>query len=506
MKHEKLADALSELDDRHIQEALKPRHRYGRWISAVAAALVLVIGLGLLLRPGTQPEVTLQNPTLSTQFEPINPKPITGQTPPAPGIAPVELLSSRYAVATPLYPAVPQYPTGEVYEIDYDLFSVWYDGQSALHDQPEGYADSLQACWNQLVPALLAGNDGQNATCSPLNVYMALAMLAECTDSESRQQILDLLNADSIYASRLQANHVWKAHYNNDGLSKSVLGSSLWLEKDYGFDPNTVDLLAENYFASVFQGDLGSAEMNKALQSWLNEQTDGLLQDQVQNVSFDPMTVLALATTIDYQVQWRDFEFSEKKNTQDIFHGATGDTQETFMHRELEYGPYYWSEHFGAVALSLEDGSQMWLILPDEGISPEEITGEVMAFLADPNKKDQKRLRVNLSLPKFDVSSQRDICGTLQQLGITDVFDGSKADFSPILPSDDGGCVSEINHAARVMIDEKGVTAAAFTVILRAGGAMPPDEEIDFTLDRPFLFCVESRDGLPLFAGIVNEP
>jgi hypothetical protein len=29
---------------------------------------------------------------------------------------------------------------------------------------------------------------------------------------------------------------------------------------------------------------------------------------------------------------------------------------------------------------------------------------------------------------------------------------------------------------------------------------------MDFTLDRPFLFCVESRDGLPLFAGIVNEP
>ena len=50
------------------------------------------------------------------------------------------------------------------------------------------------------------------------------------------------------------------------------------------------------------------------------------------------------------------------------------------------------------------------------------------------------------------------------------------------------------------------MTAAAFTTIMRAGAAMPPTDEIDFILDRPFLFILESDSGLPLFAGIVNEP
>lgn len=497
MKHEKLADALSELEDRHIHEAVKPRHRYG-WVSAVAAVLALAIGLGVLLRPGTQPEPMLQvAPTVPPTTDPT--KPPASIDVPAPA---QPQLSSRYMLASASYPVLTKYPG----EYDYDSYVAWSEDQKALHNQPDGYADSLQACWDRLVPALLSGNGGSNAACSPLNIYMALAMLAECTDGNTRQQILELLNADSIYASRLQAGQVWKAHYNHDGLSKSILGSSLWLEEGYGFDQNTVDLLAENYYASVFQGDLGTPELNEALHAWLDEQTGGLLQDQVQNVNFDPMTVLALATTIDYQVQWRDFEFSEKKNTQDLFHGANGDTEETFMHRVLDYGPYYWSKHFGAVSLPLEDGSQMWLILPDEGVSPAEIAQEAMAFLADPNKKDQKQLRVNLSLPKFDVCAQQDLSAMLQQLGITDVFDGSKADFSPILPTDDGGYVSAVNHAARVAVDEKGVTAAAFTVIMRCGAAMPPEEEMDFTLDRPFLFCVESRDGLPLFAGIVSEP
>jgi len=497
MKHEKLADALSELDGRHIEEALKPRRRYGPWLSAVAAVLVLAIGLGIVLRPTAEPEVILQDPAVPTQ-------PVSPDTQPAaePYFSLVEPISGRYAVATACYPTVAQYPG----QYDYDAYIAWSADQKALQGQPDGYADSLQACWDRLLPALLAGDGTSNVACSPLNIYMALAMLAECTDGQSRQQLLTLLNAESIEASRLQAGQVWKAHYNNDGLSKSILGSSLWLQEDYGFDPATVDLLAENYYASVFRGDLGTAEMDAALQSWLNEQTGGLLRKQTQSVRFDPMTVLALATTIDYQVQWRDFQFSEKANTQGIFHGATGDTTETFMHTELSYGPYYWSEHFGAVSLPLEDGSKMWLILPDEGVTPEEIAGEVAAFLADPNKKDQKRIRVNLALPKFDVSSQRDVADTLQQLGVTDVFDSGKADFSPILPADDGGYVSSINHAARVVIDEKGVTAAAFTVIMRAGAGMPPEDQVDFTLDRPFLFCVESRDGLPLFAGIVNEP
>ena len=53
--------------------------------------------------------------------------------------------------------------------------------------------------------------------------------------------------------------------------------------------------------------------------------------------------------------------------------------------------------------------------------------------------------------------------------------------------------------------DEEGVTAAAYTVMLMCGAGMPPMEEMDFILDRPFLFVITSRDNLPLFAGVVNQ-
>ena len=66
--------------------------------------------------------------------------------------------------------------------------------------------------------------------------------------------------------------------------------------------------------------------------------------------------------------------------------------------------------------------------------------------------------------------------------------------------------ISQALHGARVAIDEEGVTAAAYTVMIADAGAAMPDEEIDFTLDRPFIYAITTNDNLPLFTGVVNNP
>lgn len=56
-------------------------------------------------------------------------------------------------------------------------------------------------------------------------------------------------------------------------------------------------------------------------------------------------------------------------------------------------------------------------------------------------------------------------------------------------------------------IDEDGCEAAAYTVLApEATAMMGPEEEIDFTLDKPFVFAITGIDGLPLFVGLVNQP
>ena len=479
MKPEILEEALGHISQKHIASATAKKKSSLIWLGPVAAILVLAILLGTLVPPGTT------------------------QAPQETGI-----LSSNRQLAAPVYPKMAAYPMDEFSDSFYDQYDAWYSGQKAQYNQPKNYAAGTEVFFEKLLSALLTQGEGKNLACSPLNIYMALAMLTETTAGQSRDELLQALGADSIEALRTQAGHVWNAHYCADDATSTVLANSLWLTEGVAYDPSTVSTLANRYYASVFQGKLGSQEMNEALQSWINEQTGGLLEEQTKNLEMDPEAVLALASTIYYRCKWNN-AFWETENTQGIFHGAQGNQEVTFMNTSLMYGPYLWGDDYGATCVALEDGSAMWLILPDADSSLEAVleSGEFwknISGYAGQESHNAKRIMVNLSLPKFDIQSQLDLKDSLEQIGISQVF-GMGADFSAIMPHEPA-FLGQAEHAARVAIDEEGITAAAYTVMIECGAGMPVGEEVDMILDRPFLFVIQSRDNLPLFAGIVNQP
>lgn len=390
------------------------------------------------------------------------------------------------------------------------------DGASALAIAEAKYDDYVRlpddittpgGCFEALTAQFLSGAGEENAVLSPVNIYMALAMLAELTDGESRAQLLDLIGAQNIEAVREQAQAIWRACSMDVEEIQCVLASSIWLRDDLGFVQSTMDMLANTYYASSYRGEMGSGEINRAIQSWLNEQTRGLLEEQAAAIETDPLTVLLLATTIYYSAQWTD-EFNEELNYTDVFHAPSGDVDAEYMYTG-RFMDYYSGEGWGAVRLSLRGGNGMWFILPDEGVSVDALLedDDVMRLMSAGEADEGEYVRVYFSVPKFDIASQLDLTEGLMELGVTDVFDPDVSDFTPMTTDTDVPIyVSEATHAARVKIDEEGVEAAAFTVLDAPTSMAPSDEEIYFTLDRPFLFAISSQDGLPLFAGVVNRP
>ena len=91
----------------------------------------------------------------------------------------------------------------------------------------------------------------------------------------------------------------------------------------------------------------------------------------------------------------------------------------------------------------------------------------------------------------------------LKELGITDAMNATLADFSP-LTDQSGIFLNKAEHAAMVEIDEEGVTGAAYTDMELCGAGLPEDE-IDFTADRPFMFIITGGDGSILFAGTIKN-
>ena len=184
-----------------------------------------------------------------------------------------------------------------------------------------------------------------------------------------------------------------------------------------------------------------------------------------------------------------------------VFHGTDGDENIRMMH-QTDIDDYFYGENFSSIQKSMHD-VKMVFILPDEGISPEQLMEdpEALDYMIR-GEAENKYLVVHASVPKFDLTSNLMLNSVFQQMGITDVF-SQKADFSPV--SEEKVFLDSVQHAARVTVDEEGVVAAAFTVMMAEGAALPPDEEVDFVLDRPFIFLLKSRDGQILFAGIVNQ-
>ena len=421
----------------------------------------------------------------------------------------VQLAGTATALVRAEYPEMVQYPVKEDHTYSYEDYEAWMTSKMAQQSESKDYQNGIREFYEITMQEFLKDTQGMNKVYSPLNVYMALAMLAETTDGESRQQILDLLHTDSMDTLRNNAGILWNANYCDDGTVNSLLASSVWLSDTVKYNEKTLKTLADNYYASSFSGTMGSAEYNKMLQDWLNEQTGGLLQDQAGNVEMDAQTIFALATTVYFRAKW-DNEFRESNNTEEIFHAASGDVTAEFMHQTgTDY--YYWGENFGAISRSLKNSGRMFLILPDEDVAVEDLLTdeEVLNFIYERyNYENKKYLIVNQSVPKFDVVSDYSLIEGLKNLGVTDVFDVTEANFSSLVEqtAENEIFVSEAKHAVRVMIDEEGCAAAAYTVMLAAGAGAPPEEEIDFVLNRPFLFVIKGQDGQPLFIGIVNQP
>ncbi len=173
--------------------------------------------------------------------------------------------------------------------------------------------------WKKSTTQFLADTAGENRVFSPLNVYLALAMLAETTDGESRQQLLAVLGEDCVEELRKQAQELWERSNLHTDDAVVALANSFWARNDIPYKEQTMQILAESYYASAFAGEMGSDAYNQALQDWLNEQTGSLLREQAANQQMDINTVLALVSTLYFKDAWNQ-QFSKESMSKDVFH------------------------------------------------------------------------------------------------------------------------------------------------------------------------------------------
>ena len=116
-------------------------------------------------------------------------------------------------------------------------------------------------------------------------------------------------------------------------------------------------------------------------------------------------------------------------------------------------------------------------------------------------------------IPKFKFDYDLKLKEDLNNLGVTDVFEKSKANLTN-LTSEEGVFIEKAAHKANIEFTEDGIKASATTVLAGGRGAGGfeynydvPVEEIDITFDKPYMFLIRDKDsGEVWFMGTVYKP
>ena len=350
------------------------------------------------------------------------------------------------------------------------------------------------------------GEKTDNWLVSPFSLQCALGMLSNGANGETREEILYALGLSQY--SQEEVNAYFKKlieglHTVNSAITIKT-ANSVWGNAGVPLKEDFQKMNIENYSAMVSQLDFSDPSAVDQINAWCNQTTEGLIPSILDEVN--PTATVYLLNSLYFKARWES-EFAPEKTQEGDFNTYSGKVLKADFMQTQRMAAYVENEWFTSTSLSYQNDSYvMRLILPQPEISID----QVLQALSESDEnlwKNTILADINLKMPRFILENKMDLTPTLQALGMKKAFSGG-ADFSSM--SDVATYISLVQQATRLKVDEDGSEGAAVTVIegyLSDLMRPLPEEEVDFFLDRPFLFqIIESSTGTVLFMGQVGSP
>jgi len=352
---------------------------------------------------------------------------------------------------------------------------------------------------------------------SPYSISLALAMTYAGARSATEEQMAETLHFTTLeqdclhpafntlaleLASRSEdpASTKETEEEKKDGFQLNI-ANALWGQSGYSFLPDFTSLLETRYNAGLHLADFVSAPEDARcdINDWVYRKTSEKIDNLLPPGSITPDTRLVLTNAIYFKAAWLS-PFEKKATQSGPFHLLNDDQVTVPMMKQEHDFRYAEGDDYQAIELPyVGEQVSMIILLPD-----------VDSFEKFERSLDAKELAsivegleletVDLTIPKFKLTSEFSLGGTLAELGMPDAFTGT-ADFSGMDGTRDLfiGCVA---HKAYVSVNEEGTEAAAAT-----GVSMVLSIPAAMTIDHPFIFLIRDIEtGTILFMGRVMDP
>lgn len=362
---------------------------------------------------------------------------------------------------------------------------------------------------------------GENISVSPISVYMALALVCECSDGETRNEVLRAVGVTYeevnkytkyLYAFCNQEHYAWNEQNEKMLSGYELLTNSIWLDDSVAFKNAGIEKLSKDYNCDVFQTDFGTDSAKEAIKSYINEKTKGLIDG---NLPLDPYTAFVLLNTFYLNDAWSDLgddlSFTKEEYA---FENSDGTT----VNKNLLMGYYSLgrAHNFGDYSVfyaQTSNGYRIHFLVPNSDNSVDVIFTQAnienVLSVNDWGGYDYENMvcyNTRVFFPEFEADFGEIINDVMiEDFEIATLFDETACNMNNV--TDTQVFCSAIVHKSKLKVDKTGIEGAAITAAIMAGEAVDPFtyEYNDFVVDKAFAFILTDRYGTVLFSGAVNS-
>ena len=304
-----------------------------------------------------------------------------------------------------------------------------------------------------------------NIFISPTSLLMALSMVYNGADGETKKEIADTLQAEGMEVDELnKANASLMSIMNDD--SKQVqldVGNSIWLNGVFHFQDDFAEKNKDYFNAEIQEIDVDDEKSADKINDWVKEATNDKI-DKITDAPLDSNMVAMLINAIYFQGAWTN-AFDENETADQAFHLDDGSTKDVPLMKLKEDLMYMETDGFQAVALPYGDDEEMsmHIFLPGENSSLRDFRKKLTNENWEKWKSEFQEQKGTIMLPKFQLEYEATLNESLAALGMEKAFDKDKANFEKMIEEDDPLWISEVKQKTFIDVNEEGTEAAGAT-------------------------------------------
>lgn len=360
-----------------------------------------------------------------------------------------------------------------------------------------------------LMQKLIETDPEQSHFVSPLSILMAYGMTMNGAEGDTYTQMQETFGMTGMSHNQINeaARDLIELLTQFDDKVQFNIANSIWYRETFSVEEDFLATNRDYYNATIEAADFDDPETVDRINSWVDEQTEGLINQIVQR-PIDPLTMMFLINAIYFNGDW-SVQFDPDNTIEKSFHTSDGSVVETDMMRmkQQENMLYTRGDDYEAVNLYYGDaGYAMTLVLPDEETGLENWINNLTWDRWKNLTNGFNEVTLTLEMPKFEMEYKIDDFKTvLQELGISDAFNPDVSDFSRINPNQGDLHISDTKHKTFIRVDEEGTEAAAVTSVEVGITSAPQSVQLNF--DRPFFYVIrEVESETILFMGTMTNP